>query len=296
MAYPVLSGPYGLIPQNLVGGQVFAGSTRMVPIASGYANSLYFGDPVKLTTTGTLITSGLGYSASAYSPETGGTLGIFLGCEYTPGSTTTALGTGPLYGKNRYQFWAASTVAIDAVAYVVDDYDVIFKSAVVANPASTSATALTLNSYANPLMFGTNFIPVATTVNNTGVQSNVFGNSNVAVFAGASGARATATSAFRCVGLVPETAVALTASATTSSSTLTLAATNSLILPGMIVTGPGITNTTTYVTTVSTTTVTLSAAVATNQSTAVGFNFVGYPEVLLKWNFGYHAYQQAVAI
>ena len=35
MAYPTVSGPYGLEPINLVGGQVFAGQTRLFPIASG---------------------------------------------------------------------------------------------------------------------------------------------------------------------------------------------------------------------------------------------------------------------
>src|SRR5512137_1107463 len=102
MAYPTVNGPYGLIPVNLIGGQVFAGSTRMIPIASGYNTSLYFGDPVKFTSDGTLITSGLAYNSAA--AETGGTLGVFLGVEYTPAG-------GPLYGKQRYQKWAAGTVA-----------------------------------------------------------------------------------------------------------------------------------------------------------------------------------------
>ena len=38
MAYPVISAPYGLKPINLIGGQVFAGSTRMVPIQIGRAH------------------------------------------------------------------------------------------------------------------------------------------------------------------------------------------------------------------------------------------------------------------
>lgn len=292
MAYPSISGPYGLLPQNLIGGQSYAGSTRMIPIASGYGTSLYFGDPVKFTSTGTLITSGLAYNAAA--AETGGTLGIFVGCEYTPGSTATVLGSGPLYGKNRYQYWAASTVAADAVAYVVDDYDVIFKAAVGANPGGATAV-LTLNGYANPLMVGTNFTSIATTVNNTGVQSNLSGNSNVLVVAGASSARLTTTAPFRCVGLVPDTAVALSAPATCSTTAMVLSSANPFILPGMIVTSGAVSvPANTYVTAVSGTSVTLSASVTA--ATAVNFNFVGYPEVLLKWNQGYHAYQVPVAI
>jgi hypothetical protein len=34
MAYPTVSKPYGLQPINLIGGQVYAGSTRLFRIAS----------------------------------------------------------------------------------------------------------------------------------------------------------------------------------------------------------------------------------------------------------------------
>ena len=34
MAYPSVTSPYGLLPINLIGGQVFAGSTRQIPIAT----------------------------------------------------------------------------------------------------------------------------------------------------------------------------------------------------------------------------------------------------------------------
>ena len=54
MAYPTVSGPYGLEPINLVGGQVFAGQTRLIPIASGSTTAIYYGDIVKLNTAGTL--------------------------------------------------------------------------------------------------------------------------------------------------------------------------------------------------------------------------------------------------
>lgn len=292
MAYPTVSGPYGLLPQNLIGGQGFAGSTRMISIASGYGTSLYYGDPVKFTNNGTLITSNLLYNTAA--AETGGTLGIFLGCEYTPGSTATIISTGPLFGKQRAQYWPASTVANDAVAYVCDDYDVIFKAAVGANPGAASAV-LTQNAYANPLMVGTNFTSIATSLQNTGVQANLAGNSNVIVVSGASSARVTTTAPYRCVGLVPETVVAFSATATTATSTtMTLATANSFVLPGMIVTGSGI-PANAYITAVSGTTVTLSAAATSSLSNA-NFSFTGYQEVLLKWNFGYHAYQVAVAI
>jgi hypothetical protein len=41
MAYPTISAPYGMLPINLVGGQVFAGSTRQIPLGSGSATAIY---------------------------------------------------------------------------------------------------------------------------------------------------------------------------------------------------------------------------------------------------------------
>jgi hypothetical protein len=290
MAYPTINGPYGLLPQNLIGGQVFAGSTRMIPIASGYATSLYYGDPVKFTSDGTLITSGLAYNSAA--SETGGTLGIFLGCEYTPGSTATVTGSGPLYGKQRFQYWAASTTAIDAVAYVLDDYDVIMKSAMIAYNASSTPVI----GAAPALALGTNLTSMATATANTGSASNTFGNSNVGLMLASGNTRRTATSPFRIVGFVPETQLVTTSvgSASSGSTAVTLTASNTQILTGMLVTGTGIAAGT-VVAAVSGTSVTLSA----NTSAAISagtLTFNGYQEVLVKWNFGYHAYQNAVAI
>ena len=48
MAYPVVAAPYGLKPVNLLGGQVFSGSTRQLPIQYGYATSIFYGDMVNI--------------------------------------------------------------------------------------------------------------------------------------------------------------------------------------------------------------------------------------------------------
>lgn len=288
MAYPSVERPYGLIPTNLIGGRVFAGSTRMIPIASGYTTGvsgggLFYGDPVKFTNTGTLITSGLAYNSAA--TETGGTLGIFLGCEYTPAG-------GPLYGKQRYQYWANGTVASDAVAYVLDDPYAVFKAAVISYASGSTITAGAVSA----LSLGTNVTSMATNTANTGVAANLSGNSNVGVMGGSGNARLLTTTPFRIVGLVPDTQIVTQAvGATTNSNTaVTLTAVNPDVRTGMLVTGSGIAANT-IVAAVSGTSVTLSAN-ATATATGVTLTFNGYPEVLLKWNPGYHAYDNAVAI
>jgi hypothetical protein len=287
MSYPSVDRPYGLIPQNLIGGQVFAGSTRMIPIASGYTTGvsgggLFFGDPVKFTSTGTLITSGLAYNSAA--AETGGTLGIFLGCEYSPAG-------GPIYGKIRSQYWANSTVAPDAVAYICDDPDVIMKAAVISYTSGSTITAGAVSA----LSLGTNVSTMATNTANTGVNANTAGNSNVGVMGASGNGRLLTTTPFRIVQLVEDTKMVTQSTGTTTSGStaVTLAAANADVRTGMLVTGTGIAANT-VVAAVSGTSVTLSAN-ATASGT-VTLTFVGYPEVLLKWNFGYHAYQVAVAI
>lgn len=282
MAYPTVNGPYGLIPVNLIGGQVFAGSTRMIPIASGYSENLYFGDPVKFTSDGTLIVSGLAYNSAA--AETGGTLGIFLGCEYTPAG-------GPLYGKQRFQKWTTDVVASDAVAYVCDDPDVIMKAAIIAYNASGTPVI----GCAPAAALGTNLTSMAALTADDGTGANVNGNSNVGLMLASGNVRRTATAPFRIVQMVPETQLLVTQTATTTnaSTAVTLSAANSDIKTGMLVTGTGIAAGT-YVAAVSGTSVTLSANATASGTVTLTFN--GYQEVLVKWNAGYHAYDVAVAI
>lgn len=283
MAYPTVNGPYGLLPANLIGGRVFAGSTRMIPIASGYATSLYYGDPVKFTSDGTLITSGLAYNSAA--AETGGTLGIFLGCEYTSSG-------GPIYGKNRYQKWTGGTVAADAIAYVCDDPEIVMKAAMITYNASGTPVV----GCAPAAALGTNLTPMATATANTGTTSNnLVGDSSVGLMLASGNVRRTTTAPFRIVQMVPETYLLVTGTGTTTSGStaVTMAAADSSIKTGMLVTGTGIAAGT-YVAAVSGTSVTLSAN-ATASGT-VTLTFAGYQEVLVKWNAGYHAYDVAVAI
>jgi hypothetical protein len=111
MAYPVIDAPYGLLAQNLIGGQVFAGSTRFYPIQYGYATDIFYGDFV-------VLSRGFATRATVSTGDTlNQTVGIFLGCTFTSPVTKQ---------KQFSQYWPASTAAGDCEAYVLDDPDAVF--------------------------------------------------------------------------------------------------------------------------------------------------------------------------
>ena len=122
MAYPQVDAPYGLVPINLIGGQVFAGSTRLIPITSASGTAIFNGDVVNLNSDGTL--------SKDVGTATATPVGVFLGCTYTD----------PTFGKTFRQFYPASTVAADIMAYVIDDPDALFKVAVTTAGTSTIAS------------------------------------------------------------------------------------------------------------------------------------------------------------
>jgi hypothetical protein len=175
MAYPSVSSPYGLIPINLIGGQVFAGSTRQIPIATNSSTVIFYGDVVKLNSDGTL-----GKDAGT---DTATPVGVFLGCSYTD----------PTYGKAFRQYYPGTTNIADVVAYVIDDPDALFKVAVCA--AHNSATI----TYVNRTAVGNN----AVLAQNTG--STITGNSKVGID---DATDTTSTWPVRIVDVVPETATA----------------------------------------------------------------------------------------
>jgi hypothetical protein len=303
MAYPTIDAPYGLKPVNLIGGQTFAGSTRMIPIATGYSTGIFNGDIVQLTATGTAIISSLAISTTSQAAQAvvPGTVGVFLGCEYSPPS-------GPLFGKQRAQYWPAGTLAQDAVAYVFDDPDAVFRVAVLSMPAAATntATALSTIGYMSEAFVGTNAYYVGANVGSTftgnstgGIVGNTAGASN-----GAGNVRKdnSTAAAMRIVGVVPDTAVTVTTALTAgaSSTALTVASTAG-VFPGMQVVIPAYTagaggaGQNTYVTAVTSgTAVTVSASITAASGSTVAF--VGYPEMLVKFNFGYHSYYNATQI
>jgi len=170
MAYPTVSGPYGLIPVNLIGGQVFASATRQIPIATNSSTAIYFGDVVKLNSSGTLDKD---TGTNAATP-----IGVFLGCTYTD----------PVYGKTFRQYYAGTTNITDIVAYVQDDPDALFKVAVVSTGSNVS--------YVTRANVGENAVLVQT------AGSTITGDSKVAI---SSTTGTTSTWPIRIIDVIAET-------------------------------------------------------------------------------------------
>jgi hypothetical protein len=274
MAYPVVSAPYGLLPQNLIGGQVFAGSTRMYNIQYGYATDIFYGDFVVLSR---------GFATRA-SVSTGTslnqTVGIFLGCTYTNPTTKQKLFS---------QYWPASTAAGDCQAFVLDDPDAVFKAVVCSSGTTVASGAMA--------MIGTN----VSAINNTGSVNT--GNSANAVLA-PSDTPVTTTLPLRVIGLVTDTAVSLgTATYSTGTTTLTVSALPFALPVGtdvsVLTTSGQLAQTGSFVDTAAAagaTSVVLNQAATFTLNSGVYTStvvFTQYPEVLVKMNQGLHGYYSA---
>lgn len=274
MAYPVVSAPYGLLPQNLIGGQVFAGSTRMYNIQYGYATSIFYGDFV-------VLSRGFATRASVSTGTTlNQTVGIFLGCTYTNPTTKQ---------KQYSQYWPASTAAGDCQAYVFDDPDAVFKAVVCSSGTTVASGAMA--------MIGTNL----SAINNTGSTNT--GNSANAVLA-PTATPVTTTLPLRMVGLVTDTAVSLgTATFSSGTSTLTVSALPYALPVGtdvsVLTTSGQVAQTGSFVATAAaagdTSVVLNQAATFTLNSGVYGTTvvFTQYPEILVKMNQGLHGYYSA---
>ena len=274
MAYPVVSAPYGLLAQNLIGGQVFAGSTRMYPIQYGYATDIFYGDFVVLSRgfiTRASVSTGTGLNQ---------TTGIFLGCTFT----------NPLTKQKQFnQYWPASTLAGDCEAYVFDDTDAVFKAVVCSATTVVASGALA--------MIGTNL----SAINNTG--STTTGNSANAVLA-PTATPVTTTLPLRMIGVVHDTAVDLgTATFSSGTTTLTVSALPFALPVGtdvaVMTTNGQIAQTGSFVATAANAGAT---SVVLNQAATFTLNsgdktatvvFTQFPEILVKLNQGLHGYYSA---
>jgi hypothetical protein len=295
MAYPTVDKPYGFRPVNLQGGRVFSGSTRMIPISANFATSLYNGDVVG-NAAGVLAAGGYAAATSTITALSGGAIGVFVGAEYSPSG-------GPIYGKQRAQYWAGGTLAQDAVGYVVDDPLAYFRVAVIAQGASILNTGTTIG-YMSPSFVGSNANIVAGNGGSTSTGDSLAGVSGTVVTGTnpVSGSKSmTFAAPFRIIQLVPDTAVTVTATATTATSSTTVTLTSVAgISPGMqiITSGSstggsvGANNTVITVNSVANTLTVGSAVVIASGSNQV--SFVGYPEVIVGFNPTFHAYNVAV--
>ena len=150
MAYPTVDKPYGLKPINLIGGQVFAGSTRQRRIDSG-ASSIGFGDPLKFASDGTVVVT-----TETTTPPDAGFAGVFLGCTFVSSVTGQ-----PTYSQQ----WTSGTsvkAGTYILAYVADDPNTLFKAVGVSASLVVSTTGGFVYSD-----IGTNVSLVANTLNTT---------------------------------------------------------------------------------------------------------------------------------
>ena len=101
--------PFGFRPAKMLGGAPFNNGQTSYGIASGYNTNIFTGDAVELHTDGTVTVGAAGAT---------NLIGVFNGCFYTDSTGK------PTYSK----YWPADTVASDAVAFVIDDPNVVFEA------------------------------------------------------------------------------------------------------------------------------------------------------------------------
>ena len=176
MAYPTVSAPYGLKPVNLIGGQVFAGATRQMQIASGYATNIFYGDLVKRIADGTI--------EKDTGTATATPCGVFLGVSFTNASTGQV---------QQQQFYPASQSIKSGTlifAVVADDPDTLFQ--VVSCSSGSTVAAMGISAIGNNIEL----------IQNAG--STTTGNSAVAINEGTQAV--TSTLPVRIIDVVRDTA------------------------------------------------------------------------------------------
>jgi hypothetical protein len=275
MAYPVVSAPYGYKPVNLLGGQVFSGSTRNVQIQYNYATAIYFGDAIKEV-------NGFVTRASIASATTANqTTGIFLGCYYTSPSTKQRLWS---------QYYPGNIAAGDITAIISDDPDIVIRAVMCTSAANIGSAA--------QVMVGSNVGGITTNAGsaNTGDSAN-------AILVPT--ALSTATLPFRVIDIVRDTAVSLGTATFVSGASTTL---TTSALPQALVIGTDVGSldsagqviqSGSFVSAAAAagaTSVTINAAPTTAFAAGSTLVFTQYPEVLVKFNFGYHGYYSATAV
>ena len=105
--------PMGAEPVNTLSASgSYTGKVRHIKIASAYDTAIFYGDFVKVVSSGTIEKAAVTTSVPA------GIIGIFVGCSYTdPNSNQLTFN----------QQFPADTAASDIMAYVVDDPKLVFQ-------------------------------------------------------------------------------------------------------------------------------------------------------------------------
>jgi hypothetical protein len=281
MAYPTVSATYGYKPVNLIGGQVYAGSTRNLPIQYNSSTAIFFGD---------LVTLSSGYATLVTYPlnSTNTTVGVFLGCYYTNPTTKQRLFS---------QYYPGSITAGDITAIVADDPDLVIQTAV-----ATAATGGVIGS-ASSLLLGNNMLGTTTT------GSTSTGNGTGAVISTTGSVASTA--GFRVVGLVPDTqvtssgtVVSYTTSATAGANSISISGlTLNQIIPlgtdvfknvnGQLQFTGATTSVSTTVSSITAQTINVITPANVAPAASDSLALVQTPEVLVKLNFGTHRYNIA---
>ena len=104
-----IDAPFGFVPVRMQGGAPFSGGQSEYTISSTYGTNIFTGDIAIQAADGDIEVS------AATSTNN---IGVFNGCFYTDSN-----------GKPQYaKYWPASTTSTDAVAFIIDDPNVIFEA------------------------------------------------------------------------------------------------------------------------------------------------------------------------
>lgn len=155
---PSTSAPFGLEPYNHASGQVI---TVAGPIASGYASTIYKHAPVKMLADGTIGVAAAGDAL----------IGTFLGVRYIDS-------TGKPVNSN---YWPASTVATDIVAFYTRDPGTLYKiqaSATLAQTAVGNNVDFTVTSAGSAALGTSACMADAATLATTSAQLQIVGFAN----------------------------------------------------------------------------------------------------------------------
>jgi hypothetical protein len=179
-------GIQGFNPVNLIGGQVYAGAVRQLPIASAYAENIGFGDLVGISGGYVVRVNASGSNVTQSTFPTIKPVGIFLGCSFTDPNLK--------YFVNK-QYWPTGTVASDAMALICEDPEAVLKITLTNAGTQYTSGAATVAAVGKNIGYYQPSTPMSTSTGNSLVSAN---------FASAA---TTATLPFRIVDLVKDTAL-----------------------------------------------------------------------------------------